>query len=245
MGQYTYFRPDSLEKALGLLSQYQGEVKILAGGTDLIIQMHKEMISPRVLIDITGIKELKKVVIRQEMVEIGALVTHAQLNEDKELKKLFPGLVEAAGEVGSPQIRNQATIGGNLCNGSPAADVVPVLFVLEAEAIIMNAAGTRRVKVVDLPVKPGKLALEADELITGFVIRKPQNNQSSAFVKLGKRKALAISVVNAAVNVRTNLEKNLIEDVRFAVGSVAPTTRGLKELEELIKGKEISESLFE
>lgn len=245
MGQYTYFKPDNLDKALELLSQYRGEVKILAGGTDLIIQMHKEMISPKVLIDITGIKELKKVVIRQEMVEIGALVTHAQLNEDEELEKFFPGLVEAAGEVGSPQIRNQATIGGNLGNGSPAADLVPVLFVLEAEAIIMNAAGTRRVKVSDLPLKPGKLALEADELITGFVIRKPQNNQSSAFTKLGKRKALAISVVNAAVNVRTNVEKTHIEEVRFAVGSVAPTTRGLKELEELIRGKEISESLFE
>ncbi len=244
MGQYKYFRPETLEEALNLLTQSKEKAVILAGGTDLMVQMKNEIKSPEVLIDITGIKELQKIVIREGIIEIGAAVTHTQINENEELQKFFPALANGAGEVGSPQIRNQATIGGNLGNGSPVADTVPGLYVLDAEAIIVNAAGTRRVKVSDLPLRPGKIALENDEIITGFVIPKPKEFESSAFEKLGKRKALAISVVNAAVNVETDPEKKIIKNIRIAVGAVAPTTRGLNELEELLKGKEVSEETF-
>ncbi len=244
MGHYKYLRPETIEEALELLSQNK-ESSILSGGTDLMVQMKNEIKSPKVLIDITGIEELQKIVVREGVVEIGATVTHSRINESEELQKYFPALVTGAGEVGSPQIRNQATIGGNLVNGSPVADTVPGLYVLNSEAIIVNAAGTRRVKVSDLPLSPGKIALEKDEIITGFVIPKPKEHQSSAFVKLGKRKALAISVVNAAVSVETDPEKKIIKDVRIAVGAVAPTTRGLNELESLLKGKEICDEMFD
>lgn len=245
MGQYEYFKPESLDNALKVLSQNKGDSAIVAGGTDMMVQIHKGMKSPGVLIDISDLEELQQIIVRQDFVEIGATVTHTQINENEEVRKYFPVLAEAAGEVGSPQIRNAATVGGNLGNGSPAADVVPALFVIGAEAIIQNTAGTRRVKVADLPVRPGKIALEQDEIITGFVIPKPKQFESSAFMKLGKRKALAISVVNAAANVELDSEKKVLVNVRLAVGSVAPTTRGLGELEELLKGKEISESTLE
>lgn len=243
MGSYQYFQPNSLDEVVKLLKDNRGEAHILAGGTDLMVQIKEGIEDPKVVVDITNIKDLQQINVGKKRVEIGATVTHTQLNE--ELKEVFPVLAEAAGEVGSPQIRNQGTIGGNLGNGSPAADTVPALYALGAEAVILNGAGTRRVKVWDLPLGPGKLDLKSDEIITKFIIPKPADNEAAAFVKVGKRNALAIAIVNAAVCVAVDPEENVFTKARIAIGSAAPTTKRLEELEEMLVGEEVCEETLD
>jgi carbon-monoxide dehydrogenase medium subunit len=243
LASYQYFQPNSVSEVIELLRNNQEEAHVLAGGTDLMVQIKEGIKVPEVLVDITKIKELQEINVGEKWVEIGATATHAQLNE--ELKEVFPVLSEAAGEVGSPQIRNQGTIGGNLSNGSPAADTVPALYVLGAEAVILNGAGTRRTKVWDLPLGPGKLDLKKDEIITKFLIPKTVDNEAAAFVKVGKRKALAIAIVNAAVCVAINPEENVFTKARIAIGSVAPTTKRLREVEEILVGEEVCDETLD
>ena len=154
-----YEAPSSLDQVVALLANERGEARVLAGGTDLLVQMKTEVIEPVLLIDIKGIAELRQIKEEGGAFRIGAAVTGAELKEHPKLKSVWPGVVEAANLIGSTQIQGRATMGGNLCNGSPAADSVPALIAAGAKATIVGPKGRRDVPVEDLMLSPRKLSL--------------------------------------------------------------------------------------
>ena len=165
-----YEAPKSLDQAVALLAAEQGEARVLAGGTDLLVQMRTDVIEPALLVDIKGIAELRQIKEEAGGFRIGAAVTGAELKEHAKLKAVWPGVVEAANLIGSTQVQGRATMGGNLCNGSPAADSVPALIAAGAKASIVGPKGRREVPVEEIMLAPRKLSLAKGELIASFLL---------------------------------------------------------------------------
>lgn len=222
-----------------LLERHQGAVKVLAGGTDVLVQIRGGAIRPPFLLDISQVAELRSLEFGASEVSIGAGVTLSELVESKEIKSEVPSLWAAAKEVGAEQIRNRATIGGNLANGSPAADLTPPLVSLEAELVLQGPEGLRRIAVVDLVEGPGKINLGRSEFIHSVHIPRLCGRQGDVFIKVGKRKALAISVASVAVSVCLSEDNRRFESVRLAFGSVAPRVVRAFGCEEMLRGQEI------
>ena len=152
-----YEAPSSLDQAVALLAKETGEARVLAGGTDLLVQMRTDLVDPVLVVDIKGIAELRQIKEEGGGFRVGAAVTGAELKEHPKLKSVWPGIVEAANLIGSTQIQGRATMGGNLCNGSPAADSVPALIAAGAKASIVGPKGRRDVPVEDVMLAPRKL----------------------------------------------------------------------------------------
>lgn len=236
----AYWKPDTIKETLGLLAANKS--KILSGGTDLVIALQKEETS-EVIVDIGSVGELQKIIEADEKIIIGSGVTFTQLESSPIIQKYCQALSEAAGLVGSPQIRNQGTIGGNIANASPAADTVPAIVAMDGVALVKSVRGERLVKVTDLLKGIGKNDLAADEIILEISFDKLKNFKS-AFVKLGRRNALAISRISAAVGVCTD-EKGNIYDARVALGSVAPNPFRSPLIESVLLGKNINQAIPE
>ena len=164
-----YEAPSSLEKAVALLAQAPGETRVLAGGTDLLVQMKTDLVEPELLVDIKGIAELRQIKEEAGGFRIGAAVSGAELNEHPRLKSVWPGVVEAANLIGSTQIQGRASMGGNLCNGSPAADSVPALIAASAKASVVGPKGRRDVPVEDVMLAPRRLSLAKGEIVASFL----------------------------------------------------------------------------
>jgi carbon-monoxide dehydrogenase medium subunit len=165
-----YEAPNSLDQAVALLAKETGEARVLAGGTDLLVQMRTDIIDPVLVVDIKGIAELRQIKEEGGGYRIGAAVTGAELKEHPKLKLIWPGIVEAANLIGSTQIQGRATMGGNLCNGSPAADSVPALIAAGAKATIVGPKGRRDAPVEDVMLAPRKLSLNKGEIIASFLM---------------------------------------------------------------------------
>lgn len=240
-GGYT---PHQLDQALQYLHQFGDETTILAGGTDLLVRHYGKLFELKRVLNICELDELKCIKTIDEEIEVGSMVTHAQLENSTIVQHHVPLLAEAAATVGSPQIRNRGTIGGNVANSSPAGDLLPVLLVLEAKVKMVSLdRGERRVSVMEFFTGPGRNLLKADELITGFVFTKPSDRYRGSFQKLGYRKALAIATVNTAVLLE--MEGNLVKDSRIALGAVAPTPIRAHLTEELMNGKQLTDLTLE
>lgn len=235
-----YWKPKSVAEALERLSAK--DVKILAGGTDLVLELGKKGEAARI-IDLGGLAELKMIQEDEEQVIIGSGVTFSQLQFSPIINKHCRALAEAASLVGSPQIRNQGTVGGNIANASPAADTVPSLVMMDAEVIVARFGGQRRLKVTDLLRGINKTDLAADELILEIIFRKLPGFQSS-FSKLGRRNALAISRMSAAAGFSVD-DHQMIRQVRVALGSVAPNPFRSAAIEEALTGKDFARGLDE
>ena len=165
-----YEAPNSLDQAVALLATETGDARVLAGGTDLLVQMRTDVLDPVLLVDIKGIAELRQIKEEAGGFRIGAAVTGAELKEHPKLKSVWPGVVEAANLIGSTQVQGRATMGGNLCNGSPAADSVPALIAAGAKATIVGPKGRREVPVEDVMLAPRKLSLTKGEIIASFLL---------------------------------------------------------------------------
>src|SRR4051812_28535042 len=168
--QMRYEAPNSLDQAVALLAKETGEARVLAGGTDLLVQMRTDIIDPVLVVDIKGIAELRQIKEEGGGYRIGAAVTGAELKEHPKLKSIWPGIVEAANLIGSTQIQGRATMGGNLCNGSPAADSVPALIAAGAKASIVGPKGRRDSPVEDVMLAPRKLSLAKGEIVASFLL---------------------------------------------------------------------------
>lgn len=219
-----YERPKTLEKALDVMAGAKGHVMILAGGTDLIVQMQAGMHSPDMVIDIKAIPEMMALTEDGGGFEIGAGVSCARLIEHSGLRATWPGLVEAVSLIGSTQIKSRATLVGNLCNGSPAADSVPALIAAGAVATVIGPDGPRRVPVEDLPVKPGKTALGAGEVITGIHLPFRPAKSSDCYLRMTPRTEMDIAVAGAGVALEFD-GAGTCTVARVAIGAVAPTPR--------------------
>ena len=165
-----YEAPDSLEGAVALLAGAKGEARVLAGGTDLLVQMRADVVDPELIVDIKKIPETRTVTEEKGGWRIGAAVTGAELKEHARLKQAWPGVVEAANLIGSTQVQGRATLGGNLCNGSPAADSVPALIAAGAVATLAGPKGRRDLPVEDVMLGPRKLALTKGEIVVSFLL---------------------------------------------------------------------------
>jgi aerobic carbon-monoxide dehydrogenase medium subunit len=194
-----YEAPSSLDQAVALLAQESGEARVLAGGTDLLVQMRTDLVDPVLVVDIKGIAETRQIKEEAGGFRIGAAVTGAELKEHAKLKATWPGLVEAANLIGSTQVQGRATMGGNLCNGSPAADSVPALIAAGAKASIVGPKGRRDLPVEDVMLAPRKLALTKGEIIASFLMPAKTKGTGDAYLRFIPRTEMDIAVVGCGV----------------------------------------------
>ncbi len=239
--EFKYLAPRTVKEAIELLSKYGEEAKVLAGGTDLLVRMKQGVLRPKYLISINRIKELSYIEDRGDHVAIGAATKLRALERSDLIKELFPALHEAVESMAGVQIRNMGTIGGNLCNASPAADTAPPLLVFEAEVVIAGPNGRRVVPITQFFTGPGKTVMARNELLVEVRVPKPVKPTGSAFIKIA-RVAMDLAKVNIAVALRMN--GNVVEDVKVALGSVAPTPMRAYRTEEFLKGKELTEDVM-
>lgn len=233
-----------VDQVLDLLMEYGNKAKLIAGGTDIIIQLRQEKLSPRVLIDISSIEELGYIKEKDDFIEIGSATTFNEIQESLYFMDSMKGLSKAASMVGSPQIRNSATIGGNICNGSPAADIVPPLLALDAIAIIKSAHGTKELELEKLFLGKGKVDLAPNELLTSIKFKPLEARSGLSFSKLGLRKALAISRICTSIMLQLD-EDHKCTNIRIANGSLGEYGIREKEAERFFINKKINEKVIE
>ncbi len=236
--EFEYFEPRSIKEAVELLTKYGSEAKILAGGTDLIVRMKQRFIEPKYIINIKKIRELDFIEDRGDHLAIGAATKLREIEKSGVVKKKFMALYEAVRSMAGVQIRNMATIGGNLCNASPAADTAPPLLVFEAKLKIVGLDGERVVPISEFFLGPGKTLLKPNEILAEIQVPYQLEDVGSAFIKIA-RVAMDLAKVNVAVALRT--EGNIIKLVRIALGAVAPTPIRACKTEEFLVGKELNE----
>jgi carbon-monoxide dehydrogenase medium subunit len=216
-----YEAPSSIDQAVALLAGATGEARVLAGGTDLLVQMRTDLIEPAMLVDIKGIAEVRQIKEEAGGFRIGAAVTGAELKEHPRLKAVWPGVVEAANLIGSTQIQGRATMGGNLCNGSPAADSVPALIAAGAKATIVGPKGRRDAPVEDIMIGPRKLSLAKGEIIASFLLPPKPARTGDAYLRFIPRTEMDIAVVGAGVCLTLDAGGK-VTAARVALGAVAP-----------------------
>lgn len=234
----------NIDQVLDLLMEYGKDTKLIAGGTDLIIQLRQRQVSPKVLIDISDIDELRYIKEKDEWIEIGAGATFKDLEESPYFKGNMKGLFQAASQVGSPQIRSRATVGGNICNGSPAADIVPPLLALDAITTIKSREETREVPLENFFVGKGRVALKPHELLESIKFKALGERCGLSFSKLGLRKALAISRICTSVMLQLDQDQ-YCKDIKIANGSLGEYGIREKDVERFFIHKEIREETIE
>ncbi len=236
-----YKSPDSIEEVIQLLWQADGKAKLIAGGTDLVIGLRSGDQRPRFLIDITGIGELRKIEERDGTISIGAAVTHSEIASSSLMKKRVKVLSDAASEIGSPQIRNLGTIGGNIVNASPAADTLPPLMVLNAVGKVVSKEGEKHIPIYQLFRGPYETSLKPHELLVEITFQKLSPGIRSSFVRLARRDAMAIARMSIAIVLEMEKRKKQIKDIRIAAGSVTPTPQRFSQVEDFLRKKEPDE----
>ncbi|MDP2917001.1 MAG: FAD binding domain-containing protein [Dehalococcoidia bacterium] len=234
-----YLSPASVKRALTILESYKGEARIVAGGTDLVPELKAGERKLKCLVDITGIKALQKIEEDGENIKLGACVTHRQAASSKLIREKANLLAEAASAVGSPLIRNQGTVAGNVINAQPAADTAVALFALDARVQVNNNSSTRLVPIADMYQGIGKCRVDStSELVTAIYFRALNSNQGSAFVRLAQRKALALPMLNVAVVV--TVADGRFTDARIVIAPVAPAPFRSRKAEAVLKGAPVS-----
>lgn len=241
--KFEYFRPKSVQKVLSFLKEYGQEAKILAGGTDLLVQMEREIIAPypKYLIDIRGIPQLA--FIKEESkgrMRIGAATTLGTLERTPSIKDKFPLLYDAILELASMQVRNLATIGGNLCNAAPSADLAPPLLALGAKVKTQGLDGQNMIDLKELFIEPGKTCLDGKGILTEIHIPSMPSFSGGAFKKFGRTsKDIAIVCVGAVLTL--DGKDGICKDVKIGLGAVAPTPIRAVEAEEVLRGHKVTE----
>ena len=195
MQNLDYSAPKDINSAISILASADKATRVFAGGTDLLVQLREELIQPCVFVDIKKIKETKSISIDKNQVKIGAAVTAAELSENDEIRLLLPGVVEAIELIGSAQVQARATIGGNVCNASPAADSVPALIASSAVAEVAGPNGFREVPIDKIPAGPGKTTLGSKEFIVTIKIPRPPAKSADAYLRFIPRTEMDIAVV--------------------------------------------------
>ncbi len=218
MNTFLYLRPKSLDEVIASLVRYGRDARLLAGGTDLLVQMRHDLIAPQVVIDLKRVAGLcADIQLLEGVLRVGALTTLADLIEDGRVQQYFPALAEAASVVGSVQIRNRATLAGNICNASPAADTAPALLVYDAQMNLVGPSGRRTVALRNFFLGPRKTVLQEGELVEAIDLPLPREASGAAFTRLTRRRGVDLATVNAACLARRS------DGVTFAFGAVAPT----------------------
>jgi aerobic carbon-monoxide dehydrogenase medium subunit len=268
MKKFDYLRPQTLEEALSLLNQHGKKAKLIAGGTDVIVMIKQKVMTPEVLISLRGIPGLGQIQYDGTL-RIGALVTHRAIEQSEVIRKEFSALTDAADVLGSIQIRNVATIGGNICTAAPSADTATPLLVLETQVKIKSLSEERTVPIETFFTGPGETILKKGEMVTELIIPKPLPHTGSAYWKLQRRLALDLPILGVSVllsldkgtvscsdilcttspisSILHTMEKDELtcREIRIALGVAAPTPIRALRAENLMRGKKISDELLE
>lgn len=240
---FELHQPRTIEGALRLAAELSDECRFIAGGTDLVVQIRRGRRQVANLIDLSQLSGLNQIHSGADAYSIGALVTHKALERFPDFRGSLSMIAEAAHVVGGHQVRNVATVGGNIVNASPAADVVVPLLALDAELTLTSVAGERRVLLDDFLLGPGKTGRRADEMLTAIRVAKPVGAAGSAFIKSGRRKAMEISVVCVAAYLQ--LVGDTCNKARISLGAVGPRTLRARIAEGLLEGQNLTTDRFQ
>jgi carbon-monoxide dehydrogenase medium subunit len=214
---FDYARPSTVPEAVELLARHRGEGRVLAGGTDLVVGLRQNTVTPRLVVDVKGLEDLRpEVTGTGDSVVVGATAVMADLARDPLVRRHFPALVEAMDVVGSIQIRNRATLAGNICNASPAADTVPPLLAHDARVHVSGPTGARRLDLRDVILGPGRTALEPGDIVTAVELAIPRRPTGVAFARMTRRRGVDLASVSVCCSVGAD------GVTRFAYGAVAP-----------------------
>ena len=222
MSSLRFEAPETVEDAVRLLADADGEAMPLAGGTDLLVQLRTDFVRPGLIVDLKRIPALMDVSVNGDDIRVGAAVSGATLGKNEAVKAAWPGVVEALELIGSTQIQGRASLGGNLCNGSPAADSVPALIAAGAVCEIAGPNGGRSVPVEDVITGPGQLSLGPGEIVVSLVMPKPPPRSGDAYLRFIPRTEMDIAVVGAGVALTLD-EAGVCTHARLGLGAVAPT----------------------
>lgn len=242
MHDFTYQKVDSLMDATEAISASQGGAAIMAGGTDLLVQIKEGKIKPKKLIDVKGIHELNGLSVSGDTLSIGSLTTIRTLETSPVTAEKAALLAMAAARLGSVQVRNRATIGGNLCNASPAAEMAPALLALNAQAEIHGKAGARTVDMGEFFRGPGMTILSDGEILTSLKIPLGPIWQGAVYNRLSTRNAMDLAFVSVAVSLRLDGDGK-IDQARIALGAVAPTPIRVPSVEKVLEGNVLSDEI--
>lgn len=244
--RFEYLEPTTINEAVSLLNQYGNKARVIAGGTDLLVQIRNKTIQPEYVIDIeriTGLDYIKYDA--HQGLRIGALTTIRTLERSTELHQRYPVISQAASQLGSVAIRNVATLGGNICNAVPSADLVPALIGLSSRAKIIGPAGEREAPLEDFFTGPGSTILRTGELLIEIQVPIPLPNTTGVYLKYGIRGTIDLAIVGVATIVTSVPETKVCRDIKIVLGAVAPTPIRARNAEDIIRGKKIEESLIE
>lgn len=246
MKDFEYHLPRTLKEAIALLDQFNSGAKVLAGGTDLIPQMKLNRIRPAVLVDIKQIPELNRID-RDEngTLYIGACVPLNAILSFTPVAEGFGILLEGCSLIGSYQLRNRASLGGNICNAAPSADTAPALLCLQAQAVVAGPGGERRIQIDDFFQDPGKTAMAGNELLVGVEIRQTSSLSAGSYLRHTPRKEMDIAVAGVAVHLSFNADKGVCGSARVALGAVGPRPFRAEPAEAVLIGNPLSDHIIE
>jgi carbon-monoxide dehydrogenase medium subunit len=242
--KFNYLAPTTLDEALSLLANYKAKAKVIAGGTDLVPKLkRREIKAPDYVIDIKGIPGLNKIKPNGSGLTIDALVTIGDVEASPQIRQKFAVLAQAAQSMASPQVRHRGTIAGNICNAVPSADSAPALLTLGAKFKIISQKGQRMVGIEDFFTGPNQTILSDDEILREIQIADMPPKSQGVYLKLTPRRAMDLAIVGVAVVVIPQDE--ICQDIRIALGAVAPTPIRAKKAEAVLKGQKLDDKLIE
>jgi carbon-monoxide dehydrogenase medium subunit len=235
--------PESLDDCLRLLAQRGPETKLLAGGTDLLPQMKNSVVMPKRVIDLSGVARVKILECDAKGLRIGAAVPARQVEQDPRVRNAYAAVAESAALLGSVQVRNLATVGGNICNAAPSADMAPPLVALEAQAVIAGPKGERRVPLSDFFTGVRKTVVGPDELLVEIFVPAPGPHSGGCYIRHTPRRELDIAVVGVASQV--TMANGVCAKARISLAAVAPTPVRATAAEAALEGKPLTPELIE
>jgi carbon-monoxide dehydrogenase medium subunit len=242
MQAFDYVSAGSVQEAAGLLASNHGRARILSGGTDLLVQLRENRRKAELLIDVKNIPELTTIRYEaQAGLWLGAAASSYAICHDRVVRERYPGLVDAIHLIGGVQIQYRASVGGNLCNASPAADSIPALIVHAGTCLIANQNGSRELPVEQFCIAPGKTAMESGEFLLAVKVPPPAANFGAHYLRFIPRNEMDIAVVGAGAAVMLDYTKRIILSARVALGAVAPTPLFVEESGSFLVGKEITQ----
>jgi carbon-monoxide dehydrogenase medium subunit len=244
--RFEYLEPESIEEALAILSRYQGKSKIIAGGTDLMLQMRNKAIRPEYVVDISRIPGLDYITFDdQQGLRLGALRTIRGLETSVELQRKYPVISQAASQLGSVAIRNVATVGGNLCNALPSAETSQALLALSAQVRVIGPRGERTLPLEGFFTGVGKTLLQPDELLLEILVPESPPHTSGIYIKHSPRGPIDLAIVNITVLMTMEQDHKVCRDAKIVLGAVSPTPFRAKKAENVLKGKRVDGALID
>ncbi len=242
VSDFEYYAPKTLEEASKLLKELGKEAAALAGGTEIIVKMKEGSRRPKHIVNLKKIPGLSGIKETSDGIEIGALTTIREVETSSLIKEKYPILYESAKVLGSVQIRNRATVGGNICNASPCADTAVGLLSADATACISGLEGEREVPLVDFFIGPGRTVLAPGEILTSIKVPKMASGSKSVFNRVARVSMDLATISLAAVAIMKN---GVVDDVKLAWGTVAPTPMRTKDVEAFLKGKKLTDEIID